>query len=48
MIQIVGVLNAHLNSLQWMDAQAVQLTQKINDIQDFFRPQQHDSGRYNY
>jgi len=42
--QIVAVMNAQLNSLQWMDRQSVQLNQKINDIERLFRQQQQQGA----
>lgn len=38
--QIVQILNAHLNSLQWIDTSATQLTAKINETERLFRQAQ--------
>lgn len=46
--QIVAVMNAQLNSLQWMDRQSVQLSQKINDIERLLRQQQQGAGATRY
>ena len=43
--QIVQILNAHLNSLQWIDQTSTQLATKINDIDRLYREQVAEQER---
>lgn len=45
MAQIVQILNAHLNSLQWIEQNAANVQQRIQDVQRQFGAAQADHDR---